>query len=333
MNSQPLLPLQQLNMDLIGKIWVMENTQDTNEIALLGRALSSPIRIEVLRLINKKPYLLSQLANKLDIQLSSMAVHMKILEEAKLVTVEYSAKKKARLKWYTYAPAKFLVVQTRDLYNSNDLDESTVIPIAIGDYIDAEFDEYCGFASETECLMNHARHDAFCADRHKAQILWNRNSGFVTYGIPNTYAQKDGLFDISFSLEICSETSGYNNSFPSDITFWINEKELYTWTCPGDFGDQYGKYTPSWWFPESTKYGLLVNLSVRNNGVYFNESLVNKQISLADLQLDKGQKTTFKVGVKQNAYHCGGFNLFGEKFGNYAQSIVFTALHRRSPLN
>ncbi len=329
MNDKTQIENMQLDMDRISRLLEIENVQDTNELALFGRALSSPIRIEALRLINKKPRLLSQLANELDVQLSSMAVHMKILEEANLITVEYSTKKKAQLKWYTYAPAKSVVVQTRNLYGDNDGNDPTVISIGVGDFIDADFDEVCGFASETECLMNRTRHKAFSSERHKAQILWNKNSGFVTYAVPNEYAQKDGLYDISFSLELCSETSGYNNTFPSDITFWINDVEMHTWTCPGDFGDKYGKFTPSWWFPESTKYGLLVNLSVRNTGVYFNEQLVNKQITLESLHLKKGVNTTFKIGVKKNAKHVGGFNLFGEKFGNHDQAIVFTALHRK----
>ena len=112
-----------------------------------------------------------------------------------------------------------------------------------------------------------------------------------------------------------------------DITFSINNVELYTWTCQGDYGDHYGKYTPSWWFIESTKYGDLVSISIRKDGVYFNGKIVNKDVTLSKLNLSNGNKTNFKIEVKEDARHCGGFNVFGEKFGNYNQPIKMVATY------
>ena len=37
---------------------------------------------------------------------------------------------------------------------------------------------------------------------------------------------------------------------------------------------------------------------------------------------------TLGIEVKNNAQHPGGFNLFGSKFGDYAQPIIFTATYR-----
>lgn len=309
------------------QLYEIENPEDTNKIALLGRALSSPIRIEILRLLNRKPRLLSEISDELGLQLSSAAFHMRVLEDANLVNIEYSAKKKASQKWYSYKSSKNIVLRMRTLFGPTKMPNQYISSINIGDYIDAQFGKSCGFASEKELLMENMPHAVFSKSRHKAQILWCRDSGYVCYALENEYAQERKISSISFSLEICAETNGFNSNFPSDITFEINGIELCVWRCPGDFGDRYGKFTPDWWYPESTKYGRLVNLSVKKSGVYFNERIVNKHIKIDDLQLAAGNRTTFCIRVKEDAEHAGGFNLFGEKFGDHNQAIVFTVIY------
>lgn len=53
------------------------------------------------------------------------------------------------------------------------------------------------------------------------------------------------------------EPPHYNNDWHSDITVWINNQEIGTWTVPGDFGDKRGKLNPDWWNADQTQYGLL----------------------------------------------------------------------------
>ena len=298
---------------------------DSNEIALLGRALSSPIRVEIMRLLTEKPLLLSQIANKLDLQLSSTALHLKILKEAKLISAEPSTKGTGKLKWYTYSEHKLVVLQLFGRENVMKRNYPVVINVPIGDFIDARIDAQMGIASETEIIAENEPHLLFSENRHKAQIIWCKNSGFLKYALPNEYAVGKTVHDISFSMELCSEARGYNDRYPSDITFFVNDVELCTWTCPGDFGDRYGKFTPSWWFPESTKYGLLTNVSVDEEGVRLNGKLINDRVSISDLRLDEGDRTSFKIEVKRDAVHLGGFNIFGEKFGDYNSAITFTA--------
>ncbi len=304
------------------------NPDDTNNIALLGRALASPIRIEILRLLNIKPMLASDIAKKLNLQVSSTLVHLKILEDAELLIVENSKKGKRTITWYTYTTPKMVLIMRNQVVNQN-YRTPLIYDIKIGDFIDAEFGPSCGFATESQQLNENSPRTMFTPDRRNAQIIWNKHSGYITYAIPNKYSDSEDLKSISFSMELCAETNGYNNDYPSDITFFINDKELCTWTCPGDFGDRYGIFTPPWWFSESTKYGLLTTVSVQSNGVYLNQMLVNKNVKLADLNLNEGSKTTFRIEVKKDAINCGGFNIFGEKFGDYNQAIVFTALYER----
>ena len=307
----------------------IENPEDTNSIALLGRALSSPIRIEILRLLNNgKAMLLSEIAEKLNLQISSTAFHLQVLQEANLLNVEISTKRKGSLKWYSYGAHKQCTVFMRNPKSTKTQPLPTTYHIPIGSFIDAKFSDECGISSETDIIMENNPNDIFNPNKTNAQIIWNKNSGYITYALPSDFAFKGSLSEITISLELCSETNGYNLDFPSDITFSLNDIELCTFLSVGDFGDHYGKFTPPWWFSESTKYGVLTTISIKENGVYLNEKLVNKKVTLNTLDFTKSLKTTFKLQVKEDAEHVGGFNIFGEKFGEHNQAIVFTAIYK-----
>ena len=81
-------------------------------------------------------------------------------------------------------------------------------------------------------------------------------------------------------------------------------------------------------YKESTKYGLLTTITIKENGIYLNEKLVDKNIRIDDLKLGEGNCNTIKIGVKDNATHKGGLNIFGEKFGDFSQAIIFTARYK-----
>ena len=312
-------------------IYDIEGTKDTTKLAALGRALSSPVRIQMIRLVNKKNMLASEIAAELNLPLSSAIFHLNILEEAGIINKSFSTKGKGTLHWYTYS-TNIAIIRFRNSngYSKPESRAPYVHQINIGEYIDAEFSNQCGIATADKQIMAADPHNVFVAGRHDAQIIWSEGYGSLLYAIPNNYAQQGKLDEIKISLEICSEAPGFNSDYPSDITFSINGIELCTFVSLGDYGDRYGKFTPSWWYPESTKYGILTNIRIRSNGVFLNEKLVNKSICLQDLKLQESNKTTFGIAVKKNAQHPGGFNIFGSKFGDYDQHIVFTATYKQA---
>ena len=114
----------------------------------------------------------------------------------------------------------------------------------------------------------------------------------------------------------------YRNDFPSDITFWINDKEIATYNSPGDFGGRRGKYSPSYWFINSTQFGILKTITVNNNGVYIDNINVSKNITLNDILVYNCPFIEFKIGIKDDAIHKGGINIFGKNFGDYNQAIL-----------
>lgn len=307
----------------------ISDPEDYNRLALLGRAIYAPARIQIINLLYERPRLLSDIADKLDMPISSVAFHLKVLQEAGLIGVDYTSKSGGALKWYTYTFPEMTILMKDTRGKNSILPKPFTVDINVGDYIDAHFNEHCGIASVDGMIMECDPKDIFTPKRHNAQLIWTKGVGHVTYALPNGFTENGKIAEINFSLEICSEATGYNQSYPSDITFWINGVELCTFTSPGDFGNRYGKYTPEWWFAESTKYGIMTTVAVRDDGVYLNEKCVCKNITLNNLKLNDGDRITLKIGVKKDAENIGGFNIFGEKFGDYAQAIRFNAVYKR----
>lgn len=128
--------------------------------------------------------------------------------------------------------------------------------------------------------------------------------------------------ELSFSFEICSETLYYNNKWPSDIIVSINGTEVVTFTSPGDFGGRRGKYTPEYWPITSTQFGILKKITVNENGVYVDNIFMHDRVKFDDLKLYEGSAIKLDIGIKEDAEHKGGINLFGKNFGDYPQAIV-----------
>ena len=141
---------------------------------------------------------------------------------------------------------------------------------------------------------------------------------------PNELKVNEKVKSLYFSLELCSETMYYREKYPSDITFFVNDKELHTWTSPGDFGGRQGKYTPKSWPITSTQFGILKNFRINSKGVFLDNILVNPSVTIDDLNIASNDIIKLTIKVKDDAIHKGGINIFGKNFGDYNQSIVLT---------
>lgn len=325
-NKKSALPQQEEYTCNYTREYDLCDSKDMNSIALLGRALSLPLRIELLQELNNKPMSLTDIAKRFNIHASSASVHLKILQDASLIFVQNSTIKKG-IKYYSYPLEKNIIIHMRNEFGIGNELKPYVKNIAIGDYVNAQFGDTCGFASEKEMLNDGIRNLAFAENRKNAQILWT-SDGFVEYAFPNLYAVNKQIGQVEINLEICSEARGYNEDYISDISFFINDKRLCVFQCPGDYGKRYGKYTPSWWYNESTKYGLFTTITITEKDVLLNGKTVSNSTNLKDLKLDEGFATRFKIAIEKDAVHKGGFNLFGEKFGDYNIPIVFSAYYK-----
>lgn len=282
-------------------------------------AMASQTRREILRLLSRSSYSVSEIARVLQIPNSTAAFHVKQLQEAELIHVQSKSAQ--------HGASKIIGRKIDELNISYvggfDADQvlTTVQDIPIGSYVDCQVTASCGMAnSEAIIHMDDTPGVFFCADRTDAQIIWF-SSGYLEYRIPTYFLRDKEVVGMSFSMEICSEAPNYRNDWESDITFWVNGKEICTWVSPGDFGGHRGKLNPGWWSDFSTQYGLLKTIRVNSGGTYLDENKASN-VTLQQLELSRGEYFTLRVGIKPDAVNMGGINLFGEGFGNYQQNII-----------
>ena len=165
--------------------------------------------------------------------------------------------------------------------------------------------------------------------RMQAALLWF-GRGHVEYKFPNNAKiAKAEVEAIEFSMEISSEVPGTNTDWPSDISVWVNDVLVGTWTSPGDFGDKRGLYTPRWWKLEGSQYGKLTSWNISAKGCYVDGVKVSR-VTLKQLDLAAHHSIRLKIGIDDHAKHPGGVNIFGRGFGNHDQDIVMR-LHLAQP--
>lgn len=294
---------------------IINPLEDLNKI----KAIASQPRIEMLNLLREKTLNINEIAEVLNLPQSTVATHISILEEAELIKTESVKAKKGNQKLCKTA-FRELLIQFPEIAAKNDNFIEVEMPIGI--FTDYTASAPCGLCSTEKIIGMLDTPDSFLTpERIKAGLLWC-GSGSFEYKFPNNslYSQKK-IKKMEISLELSSETPGTNSNWPSDITIWINKTEIGTWTCPGDFGDKRGNFTPLWWKLEGSQYGLLKHFSVTEEGSFVDNYKIS-DVKLSDLEIQNHHSIRVRIGVKENAEHVGGMNIFGKGFGNYNQGII-----------
>ncbi len=303
---------------------IVLNAEDETSYAQfekIGKALSSSIRVKILKLLKYQSLNIVEISERLKIPISSTAFHVKSLEDAGLIVTESLPGIRGSQRVCSASTEDLFILLNRQdeiLHTA-----SHTIDMPIGQYFDCDIRPTCGLADENDYIETQDNPRVFFSPKRiNTQLIWLQQ-GFIEYRFPNHFLSKSLLPKyISFSLEICSEAPGYRNIWPSEITFSINQHEIVTYVSSGDYGGRRGKLTPEWWTDGSTQYGLLKTISVNREGSYLDEVPCNKPVCIDELQLESGSYISFRIEIKPDARYIGGLNLFGEKFGDYPQNIV-----------
>ncbi len=302
-------------MQEIESTLVINPLEDINKL----KALASEPRIQMLNLLREKTLNINEISDALKLPQSTVATHISILEDAGLIATESVKAKKGNQK--LCCPSfRELLIQFPEKHNtSGDFIE---VEMPIGIFTDCRVTAPCGLCSSEHIIGLLDIPDSFLnPERMKAGLLWC-GSGTFEYKFPNnTMYESKKMTKLEVTLELSSETPGTNTNWPSDITMWINKTDIGTWVSPGDFGDKRGKYTPAWWKLEGSQYGLLKHFSVTNEGSFVDGMKIS-EVTLDDLKIPEHHSIRVKIGVKEDAEHMGGMNIFGKGFGNYDQGII-----------
>lgn len=294
--------------------------EDEEELEPIIQALNASVRRRIMSMLRSSSYSIAALARKLKMPVSTVSFHINILKKAGLVRVTVKRNTRGNEKLVSRLIDRFsvdFITETKATRHSKFMQE-----IPLGSFSDAKVEAGCGMASEQEIIVSDDLPGAFFSPlRLNAQIIWFTR-GYIEYRIPNYMLRDRNVNAVVLSMEICSEAPNYNNEWESDITFWINGTETATYLSPGDFGGRRGRLNPDWWSDYSSQYGIVKTLRITSDCVFLDETPVSTQ-NIEKLKLKEGDYFTFRIGVKAGAKHQGGVNIFGEKFGDFSQGLLF----------
>jgi predicted transcriptional regulator len=290
------------------------------------KSLASEVRVRILELLTRQgPRNVNEVAAELGIPQSTISSNIQVLVDAGLVQTKSQKARKGSQKVCHSTFSELLIAFKEG--SPTKANGAIEVEMPLGLYTRCDVSAPCGLCSKDGVIGLLDVPDIFLdPDRMRAGLLWFTR-GYVEYQFPNNAKLSDSAFEaLEISLELSSEVPGTSSDWPSDITVAINGCEIETWTSPGDFGDKRGILTPDWWKLAGSQYGHLKVWRVTSDGTFRDGERVS-DCTIGDLQLDSHRSIRVRIGVKKDARHPGGINIFGRGFGNHDQDIVLR-LHR-----
>lgn len=283
------------------------------------RCLASETRVRILRLLQQGgPRNVNQVAAELGLPQSTVSSNIQALVDAGLVETRAQKARKGSQKLCHSTFTELLIAFKDRPAALGAID----VEMPLGLYTRCEVSAPCGLCAPDGVIGLLDVPETFLdPDRMRTGLLWFTR-GFVEYQFPNNAkVAATPLAALELSLELSSEVPGTSRDWPSDITVAINGREIGTWTSPGDYGDRRGTFTPDWWKLAGSQYGALKHWRVTAEGAFLDGARIS-DATLGDLELDRHRSIRVRIGVKAEARHPGGLNIFGRGFGNHAQDII-----------
>lgn len=294
------------------------------EAAEVFKALSTPMRIKILELIYENDHMsMNDLAEALGLTNSAISLHVGKLEEAGLVAIRTASGKRGVMKIVSPVYSRLLV----DMAPYSKPRHCHIDDISVGHFISCDVHPTCGLATPANIIGELDNPKVFSyPERFQADVVWI-GYGSLTYRLPNRLLPGQTLQELQISFEISSECPEFNEDYPSDIYFSINNISLGKWISPGDYGTRRGLITPGWWPELLNQYGLLKSLIINREGTFIDGTNRISKTSLQDLGLDHNSSIDLTFSVPKDTANCGGLTLFGEHFGDYNQAIRVKAYY------
>jgi Predicted transcriptional regulator len=294
---------------------------DINEMSLpVFQALSSEVRLEIIRIISNENITASELAKRMNVSKAAISKNLHILEKADLIKIERGADGREIV-------PRMNVEQILVNFPEKIFPEyyKYVYSIPVGSYFSIDHVEpSCGLATSREIVETMDDANAFfSAKRFKAQLLW-LTRGEIEYIIPNELPAGSRAELVEFDLELSSEFPLSNNKWVSKIGLWLNDIYIGEIEIPGNYSDVRGTYTPEWWPDDFSQYGLMKRIRIGKIDTAV-DSVSISGVSVDDLHLEKQKRLSLKIAVLPVAEDTyGGLTIFGKDFGNHHQDIKAT---------
>lgn len=285
----------------------------------IARALASMQRLQILQMLGSRSMYVNELAEQLSLPVSTVALNVRTLEEAGLITSEQQPGVRGTMKLChrridTVSAVLYAQPEHRDAVLTMSL------PVGCYSFAD-QIVPTCGLAGTHASIGEDDNPRSFFSpDRFNAQLIWFRH-GYVTYHYSVLHLRDINIQWIELSFEACSEAPMYRDPWKSDIDVSVNGIPIGSWTSPCDCGGRRGLLNPEWWSDMSTQYGILKTFRVDAKGAYL-ENVPVANVTVDELGLATYPYIAVRIGVSPEAEHVGGINLFGKGFGDFAQDVV-----------
>src|SRR5258708_9856405 len=263
------------------------------------RGLASPVRVRILRLLRRRgPLNVNQISEALGLPQSTIATNIQILEESELIDTEIGRARKGQQK---ICVARFDEIVIR-LDGEETSRQKDIIEVEMPLGLDTSYNvsATCGICS-TEGIMGVLDVPDLFLDpcRVQAALIWF-GRGHVEYKFPNNAKVLNVRVEaLEFALELSSEVPGTNANWPSDISLWVNDVKVGTWTSPGDYGDRRGIHTPRWWKLEGSQYGALTQWHISSKGTFMSAEKLSP-VPLPQLQPAAHHSILLRLGTHSN---------------------------------
>lgn len=286
------------------------------------KALSSEVRIQIIELLIRNSSMnLNELANELKLSNGAITMHIKKLEESGIIQINTTVGKHGIQK-ICYLNEDKLFIDMK----SNEKENLYEVELQVGHFSNYVAAPTCGLATK-DSIIGDFDDPRYFADPQRiyAEIVWLAE-GFLEYRIPNYLKPNQQFKEIQFSMELSSEAPGFNNHYPSDIYFYLNNVEIGSWTSPGDFGDVRGNFNPDWWPPHLNQYGMLKLIRINQQGSFIDGCRIS-DVSLNEIELDYKSDLVLRIAVPPHSANKRGLTIYGKSFGNYSQDLLVRVLY------
>ena len=306
----------------------MRDINTPEDILTLCKALSSPARLQILKLIaERKQINLNELAEALEITNGAITQHMKPLLDADLIEFTYASGKRGSQKICSLKEHKFMI----DILSDFDNTCMYQVEIPVGNFTEYKVFPTCGIATRT-ALIGEVDEPRYFDDPEtkEAGILWF-TKGYVEYRLPNYLKKNQTLEELQISMEISSEAPGRLLELAERHLFLDQRKgpRLLDESPAISAGTTHGIFTPDWWDGQWNSYGLLKLLTITHEGTYVDGGKIS-DANIDSLAIDSESTIKFRIAVPDTAANVGGATLFGKGFGNYNQDIKVRAIFKET---
>ena len=145
------------------------------ELVKVTHALSTELRLKMIALLNQRRMNILEIAETLEIPVSTAASNVKVLEQARLIETELLPASRGAMKVCSRTYDDIRIILNAPLLTSADGEQCYEIEMPIGSFTACEVAPTCGMVSEEgPIIAEDAPGVFFHPNRVHAQLLWLR---------------------------------------------------------------------------------------------------------------------------------------------------------------